>query len=91
MPRRFSATVVPPPERGRNGYGLDPLLVPDGGAAALISVSQSHFQAMEAAGQIGPTSVRFGRSKRWPVCEMQRWVEAGCPSRVRWLQECERQ
>ena len=87
MPDRFPTTVTPTPEPDRNGHGLEPLMVPDGGAAALLAVSRSFFQQMETAGRIGPVPTRFGRTKRWSVAEMRRWCEAGCPPRERWIQK----
>ena len=51
--------------------------------ARRLSVSLRHFDAMDNTGRI-PQAVRFGRSKRWPIAEIEEWERAGCPSRQEW-------
>ena len=65
---------------------LKPLLVRSPEAARLIGVGLTMFKSMESAGKVGPLPLRFGRAKRWRVEELRRWVAAGCPGRVRWLE-----
>ncbi|NLE57438.1 MAG: helix-turn-helix domain-containing protein [Planctomycetes bacterium] len=53
--------------------------------ADLLAVSPRHVFALERAGKL-PPPVRLGRSKRWSAETIQRWIEAGCPSRDEWSQ-----
>lgn len=52
--------------------------------AKLLGISERHLWAMNANGRLGPEPFAFGRSKRWSVDEVRRWLAAGAPSRNQW-------
>ena len=54
--------------------------------AKLVGVSLRHIRRMESAGMIGPRPLRFGRSVRYSLLEVQKWIKAGAPARVLWEQ-----
>ena len=62
-----------------------PILLRPEHAAAVLNISRSHFDSLNASGAIGPKPVTLGRLKLWPRYELERWAQAGCPSRVQWL------
>lgn len=47
--------------------------------AQLLQVSQRTLRRMISAGKI-ITPKRVGRQLRWPLGEVQKWIEQGCPS-----------
>jgi len=61
------------------------LLLSAAETARLLCISRSAFYTLLSSGRIGPLPVRLGRSVRWRIDEIRDWVEAGCPSRDRWL------
>jgi len=60
-----------------------PLLLDTKRAAQMIGVSRSLFLSMHDSGRI-PLPTRLGRRVLWRVAELEAWVEAGCPPRIRW-------
>ncbi len=54
-------------------------------AASMLGVSRAHFYAMHNGGRI-PQPIHLGKSVRWRRAELDAWVNAGCPSRVKWDQ-----
>lgn len=52
--------------------------------AKRLGISERHLWAMHADGRLGPEPIAFGRSKRWAVAEIQRWLAAGGPPRGEW-------
>jgi predicted DNA-binding transcriptional regulator AlpA len=62
----------------------EPLAVDAAGFARLLDISPSHFFELRAAGKVGPTPFRLGRSVRYQFAECRQWVVAGCPSSERW-------
>lgn len=62
---------------------LEPVLVDAATAAALLSVSRSHFLKLYSAGLI-PQCQKLGNRSLWAVNELREWSEAGCLSRERW-------
>ncbi len=60
-----------------------PLAVPGSEAARLCGISTRAWRRLNASGQL-PEPVVIGASKRWVVSELEAWVNAGCPPRVRW-------
>jgi hypothetical protein len=62
---------------------LRPLAVDAVGAAQLLGISPRHFRSLDAAGRV-PRGMRFGKSKRWRVRELTKWLDAGGPSREEW-------
>ena len=54
--------------------------------AAQLKVSQRQVWKMHSAGGL-PEPVRIGRSVRWRVDDIDRWVQLGCPRRERFEAE----
>jgi predicted DNA-binding transcriptional regulator AlpA len=63
---------------------VEPLLIPDTEAAALIGVSRAHFHRLRAAGKFGPPAIRLGRKVVYERASVVRWVRAGCPDAPTW-------
>jgi predicted DNA-binding transcriptional regulator AlpA len=60
------------------------LLLSAAESAELLGMSRASFWALHASGRV-PLPVRLGaRMTRWRRDELLRWVEAGCPARLRW-------
>jgi predicted DNA-binding transcriptional regulator AlpA len=51
----------------------------------MLGIARSSFCKLMAQGRL-PAPVRLGRRVLWPVAELVRWIEAGCPSREVWEQ-----
>ena len=62
---------------------VEPLLVSATDAALVLGVSRSHFYGLHTAGKL-PLPIRLGRRILWRRAELEAWVSAGCPARVRW-------
>ncbi len=62
---------------------VEPLAVPAPEAAKMLGISLSHFYALNSSARL-PRPVRFGKSVRWPVSVLNRWLEAGAPNREEW-------
>jgi len=54
--------------------------------ARLLGISERHLWTLHSSGRL-PRPVKLGRSVRWNRSELQRWLDAGCPSRDRWEQD----
>ena len=65
----------------------EPLVVDAAQAAAMLSIGKSHFYAMISSGQIGPMAHKLGRRCLYSVKELREWVDAGMPSRQRWIEQ----
>jgi predicted DNA-binding transcriptional regulator AlpA len=61
-----------------------PLLIDAKQAAGLLGIGRSLFYEMHSSGRLGPLPIRLGRAVRWRCDELTRWVDAGCPPRVKW-------
>jgi predicted DNA-binding transcriptional regulator AlpA len=60
------------------------LLLPRNKCAELLAVSTRTFDRMRSADLIPrPVELR-GKTKRWSRAELDAWIAAGCPPRVRW-------
>lgn len=55
----------------------DARLVPAATVAKMLSISVRSLWRLLSAGRLVPP-VRLGRSVRWHVAEVQRWIDAGC-------------
>jgi predicted DNA-binding transcriptional regulator AlpA len=64
---------------------LDPLLVGARELAPMLGISQSTFWRWDSSGELGPSGVKKGGRRLWPVAEVQEWVVAGMPPRPTWL------
>jgi predicted DNA-binding transcriptional regulator AlpA len=62
------------------------LLIDAKKAAEILSISRAHFLSLYSSGRIGPLPVRLGKAVRWRSGELRAWVNAGCPSREKWLE-----
>lgn len=61
------------------------LLIDAKEVAQLLGIGRSLFYEMHSSGRLGPLPIRLGRAVRWQRSEIQAWVNAGCPGRVKWL------
>ena len=61
------------------------LALPAADVAKLLGISERHLWAMHATGRLGPRPIALGRAKRWRVDELRAWLDAGAPSRDKWL------
>lgn len=68
------------PRRGR----IEAQALPAVDAAKFLGVSLSHLYQLHRTGRL-PIPVRLGRAVRWSRQELIEWLNAGCPSRSRWL------
>ena len=59
------------------------LALPAAEVAELLGVSERHVWALNSSGRL-PRPLRFGRSVRWNVRELQAWIDAGAPARSEW-------
>ncbi len=64
-----------------------PLLVDCIGAAKLLSISPAYLRQLDLAGKIPLSIDKFGRRKLWSVSELQKWIDRGCPNRLKWLEK----
>ena len=62
-----------------------PLLLNAEQVAELLNVSKAHIYRMRNSARL-PEPVKFGGSVRWPLDELQAWISAGLPNRIRWNQ-----
>ena len=56
------------------------------GLAQMLGVSLRHIRRMDSAGKL-PKPIRLGASVRWPISEIESWLEAGAPDRRTWLKQ----
>lgn len=63
---------------------VTPLTVGANDAALMLGISRSTFLRLDRVGAV-PAPVRLRGRVAWRVCELRAWVEAGCPSRERWM------
>ncbi|QDT32317.1 helix-turn-helix transcriptional regulator [Thalassoglobus polymorphus] len=51
--------------------------------ARALGCSSRHIANMDADGLL-PAPIRLGRLKRWPISQIDNWMNAGSPSRKEW-------
>jgi len=51
--------------------------------SARLGVSERAIWKWNAAEKL-PKPIRLGRSVRWDLDEMERWIDASCPARREW-------
>ena len=61
-----------------------PLLLNAAQAAELCGVSRSLWWSLHSAGRV-PKPYRLNRRTLWRRSELERWIQAGLPSRERWV------
>lgn len=81
-PMSARSVRVPSPQGGMDS-GSGSLLVSAAMAAKLVSVSKSSWWGYHAAGRC-PQAVFLSGRTLWRRAELEKWVEAGCPSRSQW-------
>jgi excisionase family DNA binding protein len=47
--------------------------------AAMLGISERTLWRLLSAGKV-PKPVRFGRSTRWRLADVNEWIEEGCPA-----------
>lgn len=52
--------------------------------AARLDVTERWVWKALADGKFGPRHIRLGRSVKFDLDEIDRWINAGCPPRDRW-------
>jgi len=57
--------------------------------AKRLSISLGFFYSLHNAGKV-PLPRKLGRRTLWSVQELKDWIDAGCPTRVKW-QELKRE
>ena len=65
---------------------LEPILISAREAAALLGIGRRTFYRLHSSGRV-PLPVRLGGVVRWRLEELQRWTQAGCPSRGKWAED----
>ena len=67
---------------------IEPAVVGRDEFAVMLCLSNAQLDKHLAAGQIGPKPLPIGGRRRlFSVTEIRQWIDAGCPSRVRWISE----
>jgi len=66
-------------------HNAQPLALSVEAVAQLLDISPRHVWALHSSGRLGPLPVRFGRAVRWNRRELEEWLDAGAPTRDRWL------
>ena len=63
---------------------MDPIIVRGKELAKLLSVSLVHLRRLDSGGKL-PKPLRLGHCVGWSLPEVQSWIEAGTPTRERWI------
>jgi predicted DNA-binding transcriptional regulator AlpA len=66
-------------------HGIVPLLLRASDCAGILGISLRQVWSMHQTGALGPLPVKLGARTLWQRAEIERWVEAGCPHRERWI------
>ena len=53
--------------------------------AELLGISERLIYGMHSSGWIGPLPYKLGRRTLWSRKEIENWIEAGLPPRVKWV------
>lgn len=59
------------------------VLISGNDLAKLLDVDLRTVRKFDYSGKL-PRPVRLGKSVKWRVEEIQRWIDAGCPDRKTW-------
>jgi len=62
---------------------VEPLLITADGVASLLQISRRHVYTLLQSGRL-PKPQKHGKSTRWEISELRRWVAAGSPPREKW-------
>ena len=63
---------------------IEPLLLDSEQAAALCGVGKTLWWSLHSAGQV-PLPVKLGRRTLWRREELIEWINAGLPTRDKWM------
>jgi len=85
MSGQIQGFARPKSNRSEAAAAPDKLTVDTASLAKLLGISDSHLHTLKRSGRLGPTAIKLGRSRRYLITEIQRWLEAGAPSRTVWL------
>lgn len=66
---------------------IEPLLLSFSEAAELLGISRTLLYSMYSDGRLGPLPHKLGRRSLLNRKSLERWVDAGMPSRRVWEQE----
>jgi len=65
---------------------IEPALVSDKEAAAMLRLSVSEFHRLLSSGRLGFKKIKFAtKCVRYSLQEIRDWCRAGCPSRGEWV------
>lgn len=67
-----------------DGKQVDSLLLSVKNAAKLLGIGSSHFWGLHSSGRLGPLPIKLGRRTLWIRRDLEKWIDAGCPSRKQW-------
>ncbi|MBA7677129.1 hypothetical protein ES703_85377 [subsurface metagenome] len=67
-----------------DGKQVYSLLLSASDAAALLGIGSSHFWGLHSSGRLGPLPIKLGRRTLWSRRDLEKWIDAGCPSRKQW-------
>jgi len=67
-----------------DGKQVYSLLLSASDAAKLLGIGSSHFWGLHSSGRLGPLPVKLGRRTLWIRRDLEKWIDAGCPSRKQW-------
>lgn len=71
-----------------SGNVCNTLLITVDEVAELLGIARRTVQRMDSAGKL-PSPLRLGLSGkciRWNKAELESWIAAGCPPRVKWIE-----
>lgn len=69
-----------------DGINLMPGLLSVDLAAQYLSIGKTLLRQLDISGQI-PQAIHLHGRKLWRRCELEKWIEQGCPPRDRWQSE----
>ena len=70
-------------QRKRSKLIAQCLLVDAREAGSLVGIDERTWRRLDARGQV-PAPIKVGKSARWPLRELAKWIQAGCPNRETW-------
>lgn len=67
-----------------DGKQVYSLLLSASDAATLLGIGSSHLWGLHSSGRLGPLPIKLGRRTLWRRRDLEKWTDAGCPSRKQW-------
>ncbi|MBN2183151.1 MAG: helix-turn-helix domain-containing protein [Sedimentisphaerales bacterium] len=65
---------------------IEPLLLSFAEASDLLNISRTLLYGMHSDGRLGPIPHKIGRRSLLCRKEIEKWVDAGMPTREKWLE-----